>query len=265
MVQGDRPTSGHAWAAGRAVHVAIPVVVLAVAFAPVALTSRTYFTDWANHLWAIDQQRRWISDHILPTYFVHSTSTGLFYPLYAFYGGSAYAVLGGLASVVGSQAAYTASWIGGAIFAYAGTSALARLIGTARLASHVPAIVVVTSTYYLTNVYGRGTWTEFIAVSAIPALLYAVVGLLVERRARRFRIAIVIVSTAVITGSHTISSVLGPVFILAAASAVIAALDTRPTWREAFGRARWSLLGARWASGSTPGASSPRLDTRTRR
>ena len=61
--------------------------VLALAF-PMLWTGRAYFGDWGNHLFLLDQQTLWLRSHVGPTYFVHTTETGAFYPHFLFYGGT---------------------------------------------------------------------------------------------------------------------------------------------------------------------------------
>ena len=55
--------------------------------------------------------------------------------------------------------------------AYGGTWWLARQIGVESLYAHLPATIVVTGAYYLSLAYGRGSWPEFVATSAILLVL----------------------------------------------------------------------------------------------
>jgi hypothetical protein len=47
---------------------------------------------------------------------------------------------------------------------------LGRQFGLRGLIAHAPTLAVVTSAYYITDLYGRGAWTEFIALSAMAAV-----------------------------------------------------------------------------------------------
>src|SRR5207342_2214072 len=113
-----------------------------------------YFADWENHLYLIDRQSDAIRESGLPSAFLHTAETGLFYPQPAFYGATLYAIGGYLAVATGSSwAAYLLLWALSVAMAYGGTWWLARQAGVGALLAHLPALVVVTSAYALTNVY----------------------------------------------------------------------------------------------------------------
>ena len=70
----------------------IPLIALAALLGPLVLTSSTFGQDWPNHLWLVWQQSRNITALGHPSYFLQS-HLGAFYPFYAFYGGTLYAVV----------------------------------------------------------------------------------------------------------------------------------------------------------------------------
>ena len=57
------------------------------------------------------------------------------------------------------------------VSAYGGFYWLGRLAGLGRFVAQVPALIFVTSAYYVTLIYGRGDWPEFVAVSSMPLLV----------------------------------------------------------------------------------------------
>ncbi len=163
---------------------------LAIAFvvslvAPMLIEQKTYFVDWGNHLYLLDRQRESIELTGLPSYFLHTQQTGAFYPFFLFYGGTLYAIGGYLAIVFQSSwVAYIALFAAGFAMAYGGTYWLGRTLSLGAIAAHGPAVVVVTSAYYLTNVFGRGAWPEVMAASALPLVIAATVNLVVSPRLR---------------------------------------------------------------------------------
>jgi hypothetical protein len=198
---------------------------LVAAFGPMLFTGRAFGPDWGNHLWLVWQQERAISSGGLPTYFVHGPPMGLFYPHFAFYGGSLYALTAYLATLVGTSAAYVLSWVGVAGMAYAGWVWLARLAGLHDWLAHVPAIVFTVSSFRLTVAYAGGAWGEFVAPSAIPVLAAATITALRSGPSTRTSLALAGASL-ILTGSHTITLVWGPLYL--AAWALILVLVLRP-------------------------------------
>jgi hypothetical protein len=187
-------------AAALAIAVCVSLVI------PVVLTDRTYIVDWTNHLWLIDQQSRQISELGHPSFFVSSQKTGLLYPFFAFYGGTLYALAAGLAIALGSsQASYLVWWAVGFAMAYGGAWWFARSVGLTRTVAHAPALVVVTSAYYLTNLYGRGAWPEFVATAAIPLVAAAMTALMRQTRVRLTTCLALLFATIILTGSHNIT------------------------------------------------------------
>src|SRR5207253_5435079 len=77
------------------------------------------------------------------------------------------------------------------------------------------AIVFVTSAYCVTNLYGRGAWEEFIAVSALPLVLAASLRL-VRGRLSFWPVACLVAASAVFAGSHNITLLWGTTLALLA-------------------------------------------------
>jgi len=153
--------------------VGLVIAVVLLVSSPALFTRKPFMADYVNSLWLSWVQGHAIADGIVPSYFLHTTSQGVFNPLYAFYGGPLWSVFGAAAAILGGHiviafVGVTAVAIGAA---YGGTLWLARQCGVQGLLAHVPALVFPTSAYYVTNLYGRGALAEFMATSAIPLLI----------------------------------------------------------------------------------------------
>ena len=198
-------------------------LLVALLVAPTALRGDAYFTDWTNHLWLIAKQSQEMGEQGgLPSLFMSTPQTGFLYPQFLFYGGTVYAAFGYVALLLGSStAAYSLSWILGFSAAYGGLWWGARIAGVSRIASHVPAVLYVSSAYYLTNVYARGAWTEFLAVSALPLGLACAARHVSGTRTPLLASIGLALSVAVIVGGHVITTIWA-VTVLAAVGIVTA-------------------------------------------
>lgn len=189
---------------------AATAAVLLVA-APLLFTDSGFSLDFTNHLWLA-----WVAGKALvqsghPSYFISTTNAGVFDPWFAFYGGTLYTVTGGISQLLGGHpivafAGITTLAITGA---YGGMLWLGRQLGLARSISHAPALVVITSAYYVTNLYGRGAWPELVATSAIAPLLASAVYLVRAPVWRPLPVLVFVVSTVLFTGSHNITLLWG--------------------------------------------------------
>jgi hypothetical protein len=210
-------------------------LVIAVMIAPMLLTSRSFASDWANHLWLVWQQSLNIRKLGHPSYFVQS-SFGAFYPWFAFNGGTLYAAAGAVAVLTGEHplAAYIASYLVSFAAAYGGWLWLCHQLGLSGWRAHVPAILYLTSSYYVANVYGRGDFPEVVGTSAIPVVVAGAVYLLRTERWRPLPLAAFIAAVVLLTGSHTITVLWGATFLAVAALVTLIAL--RGEWRPSLRR-----------------------------
>jgi hypothetical protein len=211
------------WLADCLATAAVTVLVAA----PMLFTSSGFALDFTNHLWL-----SWLAGKGLvaaghPVYFINTTSAGVFEPWFAFYGGTLYMIAGGLSELIGGHplVAYLAIAVLGIVGSYAGMLWLGRQLGLSRWMSHVPALVVVTSAYYVSNLYGRGAWTEFLACAAIPPMLASALKLTRAARWRPWPVLVFVVSTIVFTGSHNITLLWGTTIIVLALVILWLALD----------------------------------------
>jgi hypothetical protein len=185
-------------------------VVITVA-APLLFTDSGFGLDFTNHLWL-----SWVAGKDLittghPSYFLNVNGLGIFYPLFAFYGGTLYTVTGAISDLLGGDAVL--AYVGVTLLAiagcYGGTLWLARQLGLRGITAHAPAVTVLTSAYYITNLYGRGAWTELIAVSALAPLLAAALHLVRARTWRVCPVLVFVLAAVLFSGSHNITLVWG--------------------------------------------------------
>ena len=182
---------------------------------PMILTNSAMAQDWPNHLWLLWQQGLNIERSGIPSLFV-ATRPDVFYPFYAFYGGTLYA-LGGLVSVILGAAplkAYVLTYMMGFGAAIGGFYWLGRMAGVRRWLALAPGLTFVTSSYVLTDVYARGSWPEFMAVCSIPLLAAAALAILRAERLRAGPVAALALSTVVLFGSHNITMLWGVSFLV---------------------------------------------------
>ena len=170
----------------------------------------------------------------------------MFYPLFAFYGGALFAITGALAVVLGGATvlAFEVVTLAGMASAYGGLFWLARQLGVRGVTAHAPAIVFVTSAYYITDLYGRGSWTEFMAVSAFPLVLAASLRL-VRGRWRVGPVVCLVAATVVFSGSHNITLLWGSTLAVASVAAygLLSVRSLELPWRRMLGTAGLIALG----------------------
>jgi hypothetical protein len=199
-------TRGRDW-----IDMAIGAAVVLVVASPMLFTSSGFALDFTNHLWL-----SWVAGNNLaqaghPTYFLNANGLGVFYPWFAFYGGSLYTIVGGISDLLGGHPvlAYVGVTTIAIAGSYGGTAWLGRQLGLRGLAIHAPALAVVTSAYYITNLYGRGAWPEFMAVAVIAPLLASALHLVRARWWRPWPVVMFVASAVIFTGSHNITLLWG--------------------------------------------------------
>jgi hypothetical protein len=193
------------------------LAVLLIA-SPMLFTTSGFELDFTNHLWIMWVAGRdlWQAGH--PSYFLNADRLGVFDPMLAFYGGSLYTIVGFCSQIIGGHPLPTYLGFTTAIIAasYGGTLWLARQLGVSRWLSHAPALTVVTSAYYVTNLYGRGDWPEFVGTAIIPLLLASGLALARSDGWRAWPLTLFVGSSVLFSGSHNITLVWGSTVIGAA-------------------------------------------------
>jgi hypothetical protein len=193
--------------------------VLLAAAAVLVVTGRMLFThenfggDFTNAMWLASVAGRGLVEAGHPSYFINTLNpdTGVFYPFFAFTGGTFYATIGGVGELFGGH--FVIVYLGfvtlAVIGAYGGTLWLGRELGLRGWLAHTPPLVVVTSAYYVSNLYARSDIPELTATSAIALLAASTVHLV---RAPRWRVLPVLaftVAAVTFTGSHNITLLWG--------------------------------------------------------
>jgi hypothetical protein len=213
--------------------IALAALIIGICAWPLASAKAFYFADWIVHLWYIWHQEGSLRAHGLPSLFAHDTA-GVFDPHFAFYGGTLYTIAGAAALVVGPHAAYLATWLMAFAMAYGGWFWLARQAGLGPWASHVPGVVFITSSWYISSAYFLGAWGQVIASGALVLGLAAVCSILRADRLRPLPALALAISAVLYTGSHTLTLVWATTMLVIAAGAalvVIAPLRTLVTRR----------------------------------
>jgi hypothetical protein len=207
---------------------ALPAVAVIVFLAwPMLFTSAGLGVDWSSHLWLIWRQSLTIARDHDPSLFLNFAgspyfSESVFYPFYAFYGGTSHALAGTLMLLVGSPVAgYVLTYIIGFAAAYGGWYWLGRMAGLGHWAAQAPGLLFITSGFYLTDVYARGDWSEFIAVSSIPLLVASGLSVLRAKRLRIIPALTLAGSTVVFFGTHAITMLWGISLIALLAVAIV--------------------------------------------
>lgn len=140
-----------------------------------------------------------------PSYFMHFKA-GLFYPVFAFYGGTLFTFGGAISLVVGSgMAAQAIVYVLALAAAYGGWLWLARMAGLRSWKAHAPAILYVTAPYVLTNANVRQDLAETVATSALPLLIASALSVLRADRLRAGPAIALAGSTIAIGGSHNLT------------------------------------------------------------
>ncbi len=207
-------------------HWAIPAVVILVIGSPL-LSDRTFASDWGNHLWLIHAQGANISELGLPSYYLQS-DLGAFYPYYAFYGGTLYAVLGYGAWLIGANAAAVIGiWLAIAA-SYLGWTWLAKLAGIRGWPMQLPGLLAITAPYAISNNFGRGGIPETIGCFMIPLVAASGLALFRAERTKVGPAAAFVVSLVFLTGSHVLTTAWGVTFLVMVGAVLVAA-----DWRSA--------------------------------
>ncbi len=196
---------------GIAFDALLTTAMVTLVAAPLLFTRSGFALDFTNALWMT-----WVAGKEMvaaghPSYFLNTNVMGVFYPLLAFEGATTLILTGGLGELIGGHPLI--AFVGVTTFAiaadYVSTLWLARRFGLRGWLAHVPSITIVTSAYYITNLYGRGAWQEFIALAALPPLAASGVWLAQARSWRVGPVLVFVLSSVVLTGTHNLTLVYG--------------------------------------------------------
>ncbi|HEU4707459.1 MAG TPA: hypothetical protein VFS64_09735 [Solirubrobacterales bacterium] len=189
-------------------HWLIPAGATLCFLAPIPLTDRTFASDWGNHYWLIYVQGLDISSLGAPSIYLQST-LGAFYPYYAFYGGTFYAVTGFLADLFDTEVAVLLATAGAIAANYLGWTWMAKQAGVRSWRMQLPGLIAATAPLAVSNLYGRGGIPELIGTSMLPLVAAAGISLVREDGLRLRDAAAFVVGLVFLTGSHVLSMVWG--------------------------------------------------------
>jgi hypothetical protein len=216
VAAGPRGARAAAWrpALERVAVWALPAVLIGLLTWPMTLRSDVFGADWGAHLWFVRHQAQTLLHDHHPSLFVHYDG-GVFYPHFAFYGGTLYALTGLAAAVLGGAGrdGYVLSWLAAFAAGYGGWAWLGRMAGLGRWTAQAPAALFVTSPYLITSIYTTGDWPELVAVSAIPLLVASAISVLRADRLLGLPALALAGSTIIFTGSHNITLLWGTTFL----------------------------------------------------
>ncbi|MCW2987043.1 MAG: hypothetical protein JWR63_4613 [Conexibacter sp.] len=226
----------------RVALLALPLLTILLIASPMLRTPHAWFAgdDWQTHLWYLWHQSDTLRHTGMPSFFVNYAE-GSFYPHFAFYGGTLNVIAGAMSAVVGGNGlpTYIAWWMLAIASSYGGFYWLGRMAGLGRWTAQVPSLVFVTSTYYITLIYARGDWPEFVAASSMPLAAAASISVVRAEQRRFWPTAALAISVILFSGSHNISLLYGGIFLVVLLTALVVAV---PAARRMITRAaalRW--------------------------
>jgi hypothetical protein len=201
---------------------------------PLYLSSSSFTGSWLEDLWFMWHQNQTIAAGHLPSLFFNYPR-GVFYPEYAFYGGTLNTVTGTLTYVLGNSPlpAYVLTYVFAAAAAYGGWYWIARQAGLGVWQCQAPGLVFVTSSYYLTMIYADGDWPELMAVSMIPLMIAAALSILRARTLRVGPAIALLIGCILFAGSHVLTLVWGSTTIGILGLAIVICV---PQARQQFSR-----------------------------
>lgn len=180
-------------------HLAVGLIAL-----PFIVRQNSWF-EWANTLWLLDLQTAHVAAHGLPTYFIDAPSQ-FFYPNFVFYAGTTFSVLAYPAVVLGTWPVFAAATAGAFVAASAGVSWTARNLDVPSRLAILPGVLFALTPYTVSNLYGRGAWTELIAVGALSVAVGAATSLIFARaRNTPWTVAVLALAVAAVAGTHNIT------------------------------------------------------------
>ena len=139
----------------------------------------TFYTDWFNHLWAIEYFGEYLKWHrVPPDVFISTNLVGV--PMPIFYAGKFYALAGCLSALIGSAVAFRATAIFVMLIQFVHVERAIRCVNQSKWLSFATALIVSWAIYPLTDLYNRSALTEFIAIALLNAAICSLFVLLIK-------------------------------------------------------------------------------------
>jgi hypothetical protein len=207
----------------KLLQVGAPLLLIGALTWPMLFTSSTFYFDWITHLWFVWHQSFTIEANHLPSLFLNYRHA-VFYPYYAFYGGTVYSLTGLLSLMLGNAPVetYVLTFVMGFTAAYGGWLWMARMAGLRGWRAQLPGLVFLTGAYYVAIPYSSGDWPAFTGVSVIPLMVASGLSVLRAERLRMWPAVALVTSTIVFFGSHSITILWGSTTMILMALAIVA-------------------------------------------
>jgi hypothetical protein len=189
----------------RALQRCIPPLLAAALVLPFALWQNAWF-EWANPLWLLENQSEWVRTHGLPTPYLHAPNQ-VFYLFHLFYAGGLLGVLAYPTLVLGAWPVFLAATVTAFVVAQQSIAWLARSLGVDRALASVLGLGFVTAPYVVAMLYGRGAWTELVAMAGVTLAVAGAAERLTSGAPRRRALAAVVVGVAVVAATHNLALV----------------------------------------------------------
>jgi hypothetical protein len=208
-----------------------PLLLVGLLVWPMLFTHAEFNKDWLHHLWYMWHQSLSIRENHRPSFFLNYPHS-VFYPEYAFYGGTLYAVVGTLSLILGNAPieAYILAYVLGFCAAYGGWYWMARMAGLGRWWAQIPGVLFITSAYYLTLIYARGDLPEFLGVSTIPLLIASGLSVLRAERLHQWPALALMLSGIMFFGSHSLTLIWGATSMVLVSVVVVVCIPQARRW-----------------------------------
>jgi hypothetical protein len=228
------------------VDLAIGTIAVLLIASPLLFTSNGFAPDFTSDIWMVSVQEHSFAANLHPTLFLQTYQLGLFDPQFAFYGGTLFALTGALGAILGGATlpAFEIITVAAIAAAYGGLFWIARQLGVRGALAHAPALVFVTSAYYITDLYGRGAWAEFMGVSSFVLVLAAALRL-VRGPWRAAPVICLVAASFLFGGSHNITLLLSSTVTVIALACywLLSGCPRRLPWRRMLAVAAIIALG----------------------
>ncbi|HMJ34620.1 MAG TPA: hypothetical protein VK501_11940 [Baekduia sp.] len=190
--------------AERRVVTLVPPLLVGLLALPFVLRQNAWW-EWTTAFWLLERQTEHVSAHGLPTFYLH-TDSGTFYAFNVFYAGFTVSVLAYPAAVLGAWPVFATTCAGALVAGYLGIWWTARNLGLSRRLAILPGLAFATTPYLLTDLYGRASWAELVAVNGTAVMLGGLTALLCHPERGRGRALLALAgSGAIVAGTHNLT------------------------------------------------------------
>jgi hypothetical protein len=174
---------------------------------PFALRQNAWF-EWANPLWLLETQAEWVRSNGVPAPYLHAPDQ-VFYPFHLFYAEGLLGVLAYPAIVVGAWPVFLAVTVAAFVVAQQSVAWLARSLGAGDGLARLLGLGFVTTPYVVALLYGRGAWTELVAVAGVTLAIAGSAELLTAAEPRGRATAAVVAGVATVVATHNLTLLFG--------------------------------------------------------